>query len=57
MKFYKFILLLVLTGFISCKTTQLTTQQTLPKQDMTKMQGGMWIPSELEGMNEVEMHY
>lgn len=55
---YYFVLLPIL--FISCKTVQETTVPEPPKpttqQVNTKdLQGGMWIPSLLEGMNETEM--
>lgn len=59
MKLYK--LLLVLAVFmVSCNSTKNTTavsQTTQPqKQVNTKnIQGGMWIPSMLKGMNENEM--
>jgi hypothetical protein len=44
--------------FTACKTQQTSTQViSQPKPDITKMQGGMWIPSQLEGMNETEMQY
>jgi len=43
---------------VSCKTIQETTVSQAPKttvQDVREIQGGMWIPSLLEGMNESEM--
>jgi hypothetical protein len=57
MKFLHYLLLVAVLGLASCKTTQITDpamQQS--KIDITKMQGGMWVPSELEGINETEMH-
>lgn len=55
---YYFVLLSIL--FISCKTVQETAEQQSPELNAqvvnTKdLQGGMWIPSLLEGMNETEM--
>ena len=56
MKNYKFYLLLVSIFFISCKTVEnVSTQQKVSKEELKSMQGGMWIPSLLEGMNEQEM--
>ena len=56
MKNYKFYLLLVSIFFISCKTVEnVSTQQKVSKGELKSMQGGMWIPSLLEGMNEQEM--
>ncbi|HEY9220693.1 MAG TPA: S46 family peptidase [Lutibacter sp.] len=57
MKFIKLYILIALLAF-SCKTVQETTvakasAQTI--QDVREIQGGMWIPSLLEGMNELEM--
>ena len=58
MKYIKLYLLVALL-FVSCKTVQETSQvaQNLPTthQDPRDIQGGMWIPSLLEGMNEQEM--
>ncbi|NLP58238.1 S46 family peptidase [Lutibacter sp. B1] len=58
----RYIKLYVLLGLllISCKTVQETATNTIrtPKQqivDTREIQGGMWIPSLLEGMNEQEM--
>jgi len=59
MKHYK-LYLLVAFLIVSCKTVQEATVQA-PKeatpvlQDTREIQGGMWIPSLLEGMNEGEM--
>ena len=59
MKHYK-LYLLVAFLIVSCKTVQEATVQA-PKeatpvlQDTREIQGGMWIPSLLQGMNEVEM--
>lgn len=60
MKYFK---LFLLTAFliVSCKTVQETTDVVQTKstpaviQDTREIQGGMWIPSLLEGMNETEM--
>lgn len=57
MKFIKLYILVALLAF-SCKTVQETTvakasAQTV--QDVREIQGGMWIPSLLEGSNEREM--
>ena len=59
MKHYK-LYLLVAFLIVSCKTVQETTvqapQEVIPViQDTRDIQGGMWIPSLLEGMNEQEM--
>ncbi len=57
MKYLQFTLLLLFITFTSCKTLEKTN--TAPKKeqivDLSQMQGGMWVPSELEGMNETEM--
>jgi hypothetical protein len=65
MKYIKFYLyLLVALLIVSCKTVQETTTQTqtqtvktqvLTKEEAREIQGGMWIPSLLEGVNEREM--
>ena len=59
MKYIKFYLLAALL-VVSCKTVQETTQVAqapVPTvQNPRDIQGGMWIPSLLEGMNEQEMH-
>ena len=57
MKHFKYSLLLVVVFLISCKTVE-TVQAPVstPKVDIKSMQGGMWIPSLLEGMNEQEMY-
>lgn len=55
MKLYSYFpLLLVFLILTSCKSTQkaLTTSSTT---DLTQIQGGMWIPSELKGKNEAEI--
>ena len=58
MKYIKLYLLVALMA-VSCKTVQETTkvvQQTpVQKVDTRSIQGGMWIPSLLEGVNEKEM--
>ena len=57
MKNIKFYLLFSLVFFISCKTTEtVSTAPKTPEVDIKSMQGGMWIPSLLEGMNEQEMY-
>lgn len=47
-----FVLFLLLSA---CKTQQITTQELPSAPDLSKVQGGMWIPSELKGKNEDEM--
>ncbi len=61
MRYIKFYLLLTLL-IISCKTVQETTNvaeveqpKILSIEEAREIQGGMWIPSLLEGMNENEM--
>lgn len=59
MKYIKIYLLLVLV-IISCKTKQPTVQpgeisDVKETVDTREIQGGMWIPSLLEGVNETEM--
>jgi hypothetical protein len=58
MKYIKIYLLVVLM-MVSCKTVQEATkvvQGAVPNvQDTREIQGGMWIPSLLEGVNESEM--
>jgi peptidase S46-like protein len=58
MRYIKIYLLVVLM-MVSCKTVQEATkvvQVAVPNvQDTREIQGGMWIPSLLEGMNESEM--
>ena len=57
MKYLKLYVLLALI-IVSCKTTQETTTMVVEKApivDTRDIQGGMWIPSLLEGMNEQEM--
>jgi hypothetical protein len=59
MKYIKLYLLVALLA-ISCKTVQETTQvikavETPVLQDTRDIQGGMWVPSLLEGMNAQEM--
>jgi hypothetical protein len=59
MRYIKFYFLVVLLA-ISCKPIQETASTSskstsLTKQDVREIQGGMWIPSLLEGMNEREM--
>ena len=62
MKKIKLLLVVAFLSIVSCKTVQETT--TAPKVDQSivlsaeeakEIQGGMWIPSLLEGMNEDEM--
>ena len=60
MKYIKLYFLLALL-VVSCKTVQETTETVIAttspteKIDTRKIQGGMWIPSLLEGVNETEM--
>ncbi|MDV7185711.1 S46 family peptidase [Lutibacter sp. TH_r2] len=57
MKFIKYYFLLALI-IVSCKTTQETTKVATTQTqtvDTREIQGGMWIPSLLKGMNENEM--
>lgn len=57
MRYIKLYLLVTLLA-LSCKTIQETTVVKAPEQivqDVREIQGGMWIPSLLEGMNENEM--
>lgn len=57
MRYIKLYLLVALLA-LSCKTIQETTVVKAPEQivqDIREIQGGMWIPSLLEGMNEKEM--
>ncbi|RXP53377.1 S46 family peptidase [Lutibacter sp. HS1-25] len=56
MKYIKIYLLLTLF-IISCKTKQVTNEVDNIQQvvDTRSIQGGMWIPSLLEGVNEQEM--
>ncbi|MEN8187807.1 MAG: S46 family peptidase [Bacteroidota bacterium] len=62
MKHLRIYLLFAFLSIISCKTTQETTTiiapeapKTLSNEEAKEIQGGMWIPSLLEGMNEEEM--
>jgi hypothetical protein len=63
MKYFKLYLFIAVLGLASCKTTQETTKVTaqpekapvLSDAKAKEIQGGMWIPSLLEGMNEEEM--
>lgn len=59
MKYIKLYFLVALLA-ISCKPIQETASTSakstaVTKQDVREIQGGMWIPSLLEGMNEREM--
>ena len=57
MKSLKLYLLFCIITLISCKTPeQVITQNKSEPINTSSMQGGMWIPSLLEGMNEQEMH-
>ena len=64
MRYLKYFLVIFL--LVSCKTVQETSQQAiapppppqpekLTLQEIRQIQGGMWIPSLLEGVNEKEM--
>lgn len=55
MKYLHYFLLLAILSLSACKTPQATTNISQKKPDLSQMQGGMWVPSELEGMNETEM--
>jgi len=62
MKYLKLYFLFAFLSIISCKTVQETTIVTEPENQVVftdaeakEIQGGMWIPSLLEGMNEDEM--
>ncbi|UMB55194.1 S46 family peptidase [Lutibacter sp. A64] len=61
MKYIKLYFLLALLLVVSCKTVQETTESEISKVtsetvvDTREIQGGMWIPSLLEGVNETEM--
>ena len=62
MKHFKIFLLFAFLSIVSCKTAQETTKVTEPEKqhaltdaEAKELQGGMWIPSLLEGMNEKEM--
>lgn len=60
MRHFKYYLLLLSIFFISCKTVQDTTNSessinAIQPVNTKDLQGGMWIPSLLEGMNETEM--
>ena len=58
MKYIKLYLLLAFL-IVSCKTVQETTEtlkiEHVKVVDTREIQGGMWIPSLLNGMNEKEM--
>lgn len=57
MKIFKFYLLSAAIFFISCKTVDTVKTTAKPSEkELKSMQGGMWIPSLLEGMNEEEMY-
>lgn len=62
MKYFKIYLLVAFLSIVSCKTAQETTKVAEPEKPIAlsdaqakEIQGGMWIPSLLEGMNEDEM--
>ena len=62
MKYLKIYLLFAFLSIVSCKTVQETTtapevkqSNVLSAEEAKEIQGGMWIPSLLEGMNEDEM--
>ncbi|NNL16070.1 MAG: S46 family peptidase [Flavobacteriaceae bacterium] len=57
MKNFKYYLLFLSVFLISCKTVETVSMSPgTPKVDIKSMQGGMWIPSLLEGMNEQDMY-
>ncbi len=62
MKYLKLYLLFAFLSIVSCKTVQETTtapevkqSNVLSAEEAKEIQGGMWIPSLLEGINEDEM--
>jgi len=55
MKFLKLMAFATVLFLVGCKTTQNTQTVTTSKIDAKQAQGGMWIPSLLEGVNETEM--
>ncbi|MBL4745246.1 MAG: S46 family peptidase [Flavobacteriaceae bacterium] len=57
MKFLKLMTFAMVLFLVACKTTQNTqvTAVSASKIDAKQAQGGMWIPSLLEGVNETEM--
>ncbi len=55
MKFKFFIPILFLFVVLSSCKTQQSTVATPASTDVTQIQGGMWIPSELKGKNEAEI--
>jgi len=56
MKKLFYLLLVSVLIVTSCKTQQVVIPQDQPNEvDISQMQGGMWVPSELEGLNETEM--
>ena len=60
MKHLHYLLLIAIITFSSCRTQQVEQRGERQKEgqsriDISKMQGGMWVPSELEGVNETEM--
>ncbi len=54
MKFLKLFLFIAVISLSACKTAQNIVEQA-QEPNLKEMQGGMWVPSELEGMNEMEM--
>lgn len=54
MKFLKLFLFIAIVSLTACKTSQTLVEQ-VQKPNLKEMQGGMWVPSDLEGMNEMEM--
>ena len=62
MKYFKLYLIIAFLSIVSCKTAQETTKVAAPENPIAlsdaqakEIQGGMWIPSLLAGMNEDEM--
>jgi hypothetical protein len=56
MKYSKIYHLFIVLMLVACKTThEVFIEEQTNEIDTASMQGGMWIPSLLEGMNEEEM--
>jgi len=55
MKHLYYLVLIAILSLSACKTPQVATTVPAQKPDLSQMQGGMWVPSALAGMNETEM--
>lgn len=55
MKLLKLMVFATVLFLVGCKTTQSTRVASTNNIDAKQAQGGMWIPSLLEGVNETEM--